>query len=92
MIYCIKCGKDITKEACAPYEGGDICLPCNDEMYRVKMVDTVNIPQDVVFKGHVAKLGRGRKMFEIPKKQRDFISYNEDYIIVIKKLKEAVRK
>ena len=92
MIYCKKCGRDITKETTLPCDGGDICLTCNDEMYRVSIVDTVNIPQDVVFKGHVAKLGRGRKMFEVPKKQRDFISYNEDYIIVIKKLKGAVSK
>ena len=91
MIYCYKCGRDITKKIKVPCDKGELCLNCNDELYKVSIVNTVNIPNDVVFKGHVAKLGRGRKMFEIPKKQRDFISYNKDYIIIIKDL-EAVSK
>ena len=84
--YCKICGKDISKILHTSYEEGYICWACNDSLYEVKNVDTVNISQPVIFKSKVTKLGRGRKHVEIPKKLRDFLTYNKDYLIIIKNL------
>ena len=88
--FCKICGVDISKKDNVPYIDesgqGDICMLCNDSLYKTKYVDAVNISQPVIFKSKVTKLGRGRKHIEIPKKQRDFLAYDKDYIVIIKNM------
>ena len=85
-IYCEICKQDITRKDRANYGEGQICMPCNNTLFKTKNVDSVNISQPVIFKSKVTKLGKGRKHVEIPRKLRDFLAYNKDYIIIIKNL------
>ena len=85
-IYCKICKQDISRKDRANYGEGQICMVCNNALYKTKYVDSINISQPVIFKSKVTKLGRGRKHIEIPKKQRDFLAYNKDYIIIIKEV------
>ena len=84
--YCEICKKDISRKLSTPYGEGQICMPCNNTLYNTEYVDSINISQPVIFKSRITKLGKGRKHIEIPKKQRDFLAYNKDYIIIIKNL------
>ena len=85
-IYCEICKRDITRKDRTIYGEGEICMACNNTLYKTKFVDSVNISQPVIFKSKVTKLGRGRKHIEIPKKQRDFLAYDKDYIVIIKNM------
>ena len=64
-----------------------ICKRCQQDIsQKARSPYEVNIPQDVVFKSRIAKFGRNRRIIEIPKKQRDFLEDDLDYIIIIKSL------
>ena len=56
-----------------------ICKLCGQDISK-------KIPKDIVFKSRIVKFGGGRRIIEIPKKQRDFLEDDLDYIIIIKSL------
>jgi len=58
------------------------CLICMDTLDNKEMV-TLDLPQNIVFIGKVAKMGPQRH-FNIPINQRDFLKDNKKYIIIVK--------
>ena len=84
--FCYGCGRKFDKnEIKTLIEEQWHCQKCANVNEDVKLIQ-MTIPQDIVFKSRIAKFGRGRRIIEIPKKQRDFLANGEDYIVIIKRL------
>ena len=81
---CYNCGKKFDRnEITTNIEDNLWCYKCTNLQEDVKLIQ-MTIPQDIVFKSAIAKFGKGRRIIEIPKKQRDFLSTGKEYIVIIK--------
>ena len=63
-----------------------LCANCMEKAYAKEMIDTVNIPNDIIFRSKLARMGK-RRIIQVPKKQLGFLSDDEEYIIIIKKFR-----
>jgi len=84
-LKCSMCGLEKTRLS-SPERICDQCLEKKD----IEIIDTVSIPNDIIFVSKLAKMGDNppRRIIEIPKKQRPFLEDDTEYIIIIKKKAE----
>jgi len=69
------------------FNGKMICKDCYHKAQDDEVPDELNLdlPQNVVWIGKVAKMGNARAFF-IPKSQRGFLKLHQDYFIIIKEV------
>jgi len=82
---CGLCGRAVIERIL--FNGKMICKGCYNGIQDESIANEVSLdlPQNVVWIGKVAKMGNARAFF-IPKSQRAFLKLHQDYFIIIKEV------
>ena len=82
---CDICGRAVIERI--RFNDGMVCRGCYHNAQDDEVINelNLNLPQNVVWIGKVAKMGNARAFF-IPKSQRAFLKLHQDYFIIIKEV------